>query len=90
VTAIAEPPANASGDFMKIALVHSVRTGGEAFGWKWRSEDGAVVSAGTFRYFNDCCENARRKGYACTFDGVSVGSATPAALQVRRASQLRA
>jgi hypothetical protein len=77
---------------MKIALVHSVRTAGqEAFGWKWRSEDGAVVSADTFRYFNDCCENARRKGYACTFDGVSVGSATPAGLQgVRRASQLRA
>jgi hypothetical protein len=77
---------------MKIALVHSVRTAGEqAFGWKWRSEDGAVESAGAFRYFNDCCENARRKGYACTFDGVSVGSATPAGLQGgRHGSQVRA
>jgi hypothetical protein len=77
---------------MKIALVRSVRTTGEhAFGWKWRSEDGAAESAHTFRYFNDCCENARRKGYACTYDGVSVGSATPAALQgVRHGSQARA
>jgi hypothetical protein len=77
---------------MKIAMVRSVRIAGEqAFGWKWRSEDGAIESADTFRYFNDCCESARRKGYACQFDGVSVGSAMPAAQQgLRRAAQVRA
>jgi hypothetical protein len=79
---------------MKTALVHSVRTAGEqTFGWKWRSEDGTIESPHTFRYFNDCCENARRKGYTCTFDGVSVGSATPVAQQglgLGRAWQVRA
>jgi hypothetical protein len=70
---------------MKIALIHSVRVGGvHAFGWRWRAQDGVAESADTFMYFHDCCENARRKGYQCQFDGVAAGTGTPAALQSTR------
>ena len=77
---------------MKIALIRSVKTSGEqGFGWQWRDKDGGVGSAQTFRYFFDCCESARRKGYACTFRGVSVSLITPpAAGRIHRGSQVRA
>jgi hypothetical protein len=66
---------------MKIALIQPVHVGGaQSFGWRWRSADGAVESADAYTYFYDCCENARRKGYQCRFDGESAANTTPAAL----------
>jgi hypothetical protein len=67
---------------MKIAVIQPVHVGGaQSFGWKWRSEDGAIESAHAYTYFYDCCENARRKGYQWRFDAQSTGSATRAARQ---------
>ena len=53
---------------MKLALVVSVRApGADRFAWQWRPEDGTPGSGDTFKYFFECCQDARKAGYECKF-----------------------
>ena len=52
---------------MKVAHVYAV-TSGTHFSWKWRAASGDAESAGTFGYFFECAEDARKHGYTAEFE----------------------
>ena len=75
---------------MKVALVVSVRApGADRFVWRWRPDDGTPGSSDTFKYFFECCEDARKAGFECKFalgDVVAEKPSKPPS-GVRRASR---
>ena len=75
---------------MKVALVLSVRAAGaDRFRWRWQPEDGTPVPSKTFKYFFECCEDARKAGYECKFSlrDEATGAPPKRAQAARRARQ---
>lgn len=61
---------------MKLAHIYAVKDAtatGSGFVWRWRSVKGKEESAGFFKFFYDCLEDARNLGYTAETPGVPEG-----------------